>query len=77
MKLFKRKDKLEENIKSQATATMAFMEKLEMLNRIEREGDWFRRWRILYNELRPIDIILLIAIKLFFEDAPGRKKGQC
>ncbi|MBR5215981.1 MAG: hypothetical protein IKV80_07135 [Bacteroidales bacterium] len=51
------------------------MEKLEMLNRIEREGDWCRRWRILYNELRPIDIILLIAIKLFFGDAPERNKN--
>ena len=70
MKLFKQKD--EEIVKSEATAVEAFIEKNEMLRKIENENEWFERWRYIYNELRPIDILLLIAIKLFFGDAPER-----
>ena len=70
MKLFKQKD--EEIVKSEAAVVEAFIEKREMLRKIENENDWFERWRYIYNKLRPIDILLLIAIKLFFGDAPER-----
>ena len=74
MKLFKSKSERlkDKEIDDNTRAWNAFSRRLEMLNKLEQTNYWFERWIYIYREIDTTDLLLLITIKLFFGDAPGR-----